>query len=609
MDIDSDDDYRESNSEKEIARSPIYSPRGASPIRGSIPVRRKRRIESSITPKGSPPLKRMKGNFNAAYLDLLNRDINDAASGLIHGEAEEEEKEEDADQQIGAVMWSAAEKAAFFAAVSRLGRADFTGISARIGTKSELEVHQYLVLLDATEGEGVRQNALRPVDIPAAVEIGAECAAALEAAADALSLCQESYEEQVEKKRWGSRWRVTAQLVETIKSQQRRDSEASMPHPRPRERMQKEHQRREEEEDDRKEQLQMEKEEQENKGKRLDESPFFQFFRVQNWLLLSNRVFMNSAIPDGNWRAASEEHEPPAIQMTVLSDLYALAVSVTRRLLVSALYVAESRIRRNSFEVVQRQRKTWISVEDVIAAVSSLGMKQNSNEFWARCARRLQLDVVNDMTGEDKVTDEEDEGLHTHSEQGMDSDDQLLRTVESEPESTEESGDSIEEDEDDYGEIMSYDEIEAVLGYPVVDSMHSRHSTPEPSTSTTTDILSNSQDEADEGEQEEYPEEEEDDEEHDGDIKMKDQQETSGDDLHLDTMALDIEEAMISLESTERTVDGTDATRAIESRIRAEHKLEGGAELLDMQASMKAERKLWAILRDHDNTKTGNQKR
>ncbi|KAI0196079.1 hypothetical protein EV127DRAFT_331180 [Xylaria flabelliformis] len=500
MDIDSDDDYRESNSEKENAPSPIYSPRGASPIRGSIPVRRKRRVESSIIPKGSPPLKRMKGNFNAAYLDLLNRDINDAASGLLHGEAEEEE---DADQQIGAVMWSTAEKAAFFAAVSRLGRADFTGISARIGTKSELEVHQYLVLLDATEGKG---DALRPVDIPAAVEIGAECAAALEAAADALSLCQESYEEQVEKKKWGSRWRVTAQLVETFKKQ-----------------------------------LRMEKEDQENKSERLDEPPFFQFFRVQNWLLLSNRVFMNSAIPDGNWRAASEEHEPPAIQMTVLSDLYALAVSVTRRLVVSALYVAESRIRRNSFEVVQRKRKTKVSVEDVIAAVSSLGMKQNSNEFWARCARRLQLDVVNDTTGEDIVTDEEDEEdeeHHTDSEQGMDSDDQLSRTVESEPESTEKSGDK-----------------------------------------------------------------EEDDEEYDGDIKMKDQQETSGDDLHLDTMALDIEEAMISLASTESAADGTDTIRAIKSRIKAEHKLEGDAELRDMQASMKAERKLWAILRDHDNTR------
>ncbi|KAI0548806.1 hypothetical protein F4679DRAFT_293763 [Xylaria curta] len=603
MDIDSDDDYRETSSENKITRPPVYNPCGASPMRNNIPIRRKRRVESSITPVGSPPLKRMKGDFNAAYLALLNRDICDASLGLIQDEEDEEEREEeeeeDADQQIGAVVWSAVEKAAFFAAVSRLGRADFTGISARIGTKSELEVHQYLVLLDATEGTGARQNALRPVDIPAAVEIGAECAAALEAAADALSLRQESYEEQVGKERWGSRWRVTAQLAETLESQQRKHSEALTLHPRPRERTQKKNKRRDKE-DDGKEQPQMEGEEQEKKGKRFDESPFFEFFCVDNWLLLSNRVFMNSAIPDGNWRAASEEHEPPAIQITALSDFYALAVSVTRRLLVSALYVAESRIRRNSFEVVIRNRKTWISVEDVIAAASSLSMKQNSNEFWARCARRVQLDVVNDETGEDSVTDQEYEEPHTQSGQEIDRDDELLSTVASESGSTEGSGDSTEEDEDDDGEIMSYDEIEAALGYPAVDSMHSGHSTSESSISTTTDILSNSKDEADERENgEEYPE---DDEEYDGDIKMKDQQqETPGEDLRLDAIALDIEEAMISLGSTKRAADGTDITHVIKSRIRAEHKLEQDAELLDVRASMKAERKLWAVLRNDDN--------
>ncbi|RYC54127.1 hypothetical protein CHU98_g12079, partial [Xylaria longipes] len=165
MDIDSDDDYRGSSSENEITRPPISGTRGVSPIRGSIPIHRKRRVESSITPAGPPPLKRMKGDFNAAYLDLLNRDINDASSGLIHGKEEEENTE----TQIGAVVWSAAEKEAFFAAVSRLGKTDYAGVSARIGTKSELEVRQYLVLLDATErggGKGVRQNALRPDDIP-----------------------------------------------------------------------------------------------------------------------------------------------------------------------------------------------------------------------------------------------------------------------------------------------------------------------------------------------------------------------------------------------------------------------------------------------------------
>ncbi|KAI0458699.1 hypothetical protein F5B21DRAFT_402805 [Xylaria acuta] len=609
MDIDSDEDYRESSSGNESTQPPIHNKHGVSPIQGSIPIHRKRRVENSIAAVGPPPLKRMKGDFNAAYLELLNRDINDASSGLIHGE-----EEEDADTQIGAVVWSAAERAALFTAVSRLGRGDCAGISARIGTKSAPEVRQYLVLLDATEGKGkgkgVRQNALRPVDVPAAVEIGAECGAALEAAADALSLRQESYEEQVEKERWGSRWCVTAPLAETLENQQRMNSEALAPRPQPRARGRKKEQRRDEEED-REEQQQLEDEEQEKRGRRLDELPFFELFCIQNWLLLSDRIFMNSAVSDNNWRAASEEHEPPAIQMTALADFYGLAVSTTRRLLLTAMYVAESRIRRNSFEVVQRRRKLRIRVDDVIAAVSSLGMKHNPGEFWAQCARRLQLDVVYDRTGEDDLTAEEYEDSQTHRGEEMDRDDRLPSTVESEPGGTEGPGQNTEENEVDDSEIMSYDEVEAALGYPVVDNMHSRHSIPESGASTAADISSSSEDETDEGEQyqEEYPDEEgDDDDEYERDVKMEDQQETPDDVLNPAAVTLDVEEAMISLASIEYAAD-TDAVKVIRSRIRAEHRLERDAELLDSQASAEAERKLWAVLRGDSDTRTIDGKR
>ncbi|KAI0489727.1 hypothetical protein F4859DRAFT_164577 [Xylaria cf. heliscus] len=576
MDVDSDDDYRESSSENEITRPPIYNAHGVSPIRGSIPIRRKRRAESSATPAGLPPLKRMKGDFNAAYLDLLNRDINDASSGLIHGEAEEA-----TDEQIGAVVWSAAEKDAFFAAVSRLGKANFARISARIGTKSELEVRQYLVLLDATEGEGkgkgkkgARQNLLRPVDIPAAVEIGAECGAALEAAADALSLRQGSYEEQIEKERWGSIWRVTAPLAESFESRQQRNSEALTSQPKTRERGPEEQQR--DEKEDTGDQLQLEDDEQEKKAA---------------W--------------DSNWRAVSEEHETPAIRMTALADFYGLAYSVTRRLLIAAMYVAESRVRRNSFEVVQRRKKAVIRVEDVIAAVSSLGMKQNSKEFWARCARRLRLNVVDDETGEDSVTDQEYEESGIHSEEEIDRDDQLMNTVESESGSTEASGQDTEENEDEDGQIMSYDEVEDAFGYPVVDNMHSRPSTSESGAPTTTDISSGLGDEADEEEQ--YQGEEDD--EHEGDVKMEDQPETPDVGLDSDAIAKDVEEAMISLASNEHAIVGADATRATKSRIRAEHRLERDAELHDGQASVEAEAQLWAVLRGDSGTRTSDHRR
>ncbi|KAI0445929.1 hypothetical protein F4803DRAFT_506049 [Xylaria telfairii] len=587
MDIDTVDDDCESRSENEIAQPTLHS--GVLPIRGSIPIHGKRQIESSVVSVGSPPRKRMRGDFNAAYLNLLNCDINDISSGLFHGK-----KEEDADTQIGTVVWSSAEKAAFFAAVSRLGKADHAGISTRIGTKSELEVRQYLVLLDATEGKGIRQNSLRPVDIPAAVEIGAECGAALEAAADALSLRQESYEEQVEIDRWGSIWRVTVPLMETFKSQRQGNSEILKLQSQPRERGLEKEQRRDEE--DRGEKPQPEDEEQEKKRRRLEELPFLQLFCVENWLQLSDRIFMNSTVSDCNWRSASEEYEPPAIRMTALSDFYGLVFSVTRRLLFAAMYVAESRVRRNSFEVVQRRRKTEIRVEDVRAAASSLSMKQNSGEFWAQCARRLRLDVVYEET-EDNLTDQEYEDSRTHSGEEMDGDDRLLSTVESESGSTEESRQSVEENEDDDGEIMSYDEVEAALGYPVIAGMHSRCGTPKPGAATTTDISSNSVDEIDEGEQYQggYLEEDEEQDEYEGDTKMEDQQEPT-DSLNLAAIKLDLEEATISLEFIDHTVVGANATRVIKSQIQAEHRLERDAELLDVKARVEAEKELWAVL-------------
>ncbi|RWA05673.1 hypothetical protein EKO27_g9439, partial [Xylaria grammica] len=147
MDVDSDDEGRQSSSEPDIPRSPIHNTPSVSPTQGSTRGRRKRRAEGFIERVGPPPFKRVKGDFNSAYVNLLNQDIRDASSGLIHSE----EHPELGHTQIGAVVWSAAEKKVFFAAVSRLGKDDAAGISARIGTKSELEVRQYLIFLDAAK--------------------------------------------------------------------------------------------------------------------------------------------------------------------------------------------------------------------------------------------------------------------------------------------------------------------------------------------------------------------------------------------------------------------------------------------------------------------------
>ncbi|KAI0206322.1 hypothetical protein F4808DRAFT_406872 [Astrocystis sublimbata] len=602
MDSNSDDDYHETSSEDQSSSSPIARGKhGASPIQGSMPIRRKRRVEeSSIAPSAGPPppLKRTKGHINLAYLELLNRDISDACSGLIRGEDSERRT---ADMQLGAVLWSAAEQDAFFTAVGRLGRRDQAGIAARIRTKSVPEVCQFLALLDAAEVKGkwrgARRNPLRPVDVPAAVEIGAECDAALEAAADVLSLHQESYEEQVEKERWGLRWRVTAPLAESLGTPQgRRNRGSLMPRPHTRKRSRRKEQR--QEGGDSGEQSQAEDTTFERQGRGNTDEPFFHLFCIPNWLRLSARIFMNSSIPDNNWRQMSEDHERPAIQMTALSDFYALAVSVTRRLLFAAMYVAESRIRKNSFELVQRHRKLVLKVEDVLAAVSSLGMRQNSDRFWAQCARRLQLHVEDDGAEEDTLTDTEQEEPRTHNVTEMSQSHPLQSTVESESQNTEMSVQDGEESEDDDNDFMGYDEIEAALGHAIIEDMHSRLSTPECDASTATDTFSSSEEETHDEEQfqNQHPERDEVGE-HAGDIEIEHQNRVLDVGINSKALALDAEEAMVSLTSTEHTVVGADATRAIMSQIRVEHGLEQEAELLDAQSSVDAETHLLAMLR------------
>ena len=615
MDIDSD---------QESTRLPLHYPRSTSPVRKSTPVHKKRYAGDFVATPGLPPLKRLKGEFNAAYLSLLNQDIQDASLGLIKGreggEAEGygDEYPESSPSQIGAVVWSAAETNVFFAAVSRLGRDDVERIAARIGTKSELEVRQYLFFLDAakrqpgvTAGEG-KVGAVTPlpprlasVEIPAAVEIGAECAFLLEAAADALALCQGGYEEEVEKERWGAGGGITGPgagiLEEGLQRRQGRTGRAEDPKTAT-------EQRRDREEREQRSLTQKGDDDNDNdeeKGgeewdKSLEEMPFVELLHVENWLRLSDRVFMNSAIADGNWRAMSEEDEPPAIQATALTDFHALALSVTKRLLFAAAYVAESRVRRRVLDGSQRRLCPRLRPEDVKAAVLSLGMRQDSREFWARCARRLQLDVVDDGIEEEDDIDIDNYDDYTQENEGDDDDDdaynmdidEQMSTGESSDKNVEDHGQEMQgsEEEHDY-EVMTYDEVEAVLGFQasnIRNVMPGGPSSPEtddgdvfPSPEDTSSASSFEDENGDEGTEE--AKEAEDD-----------------DSLNIESINRDIEEAMTSIVHTE----GTTTLPALRSRIRAEHRLERDAERLDAKASADAEARLWAVLRGDSNSKT-----
>ncbi|KAL7950361.1 hypothetical protein V8C42DRAFT_310321 [Trichoderma barbatum] len=306
------------------------------------------------------PFKRQRAELNFGYLELLNKEIQDAAKRSSFGD-----QELPTAGQIGLTSWSAPEKQNFFEAVARLGKHDLPGISDKIGSKSVAEVSHYLHHLQ--EGCELRQqqgsrSILELAEYPAAVEISQQCCHAQEEAADEISLKQEAREELREQNRWGDAWDITPKVAKKLSRDVYGQDANSNNAPQ-----------------------------------------FAQLFHVSKWLELSARMFMNSSVPGNNWNSVDEE--PPSMWATTFDDFHSLAVSVTRRLVQTTLFMAMSRIRaKNSMGSRVRE---MVQLQDVEAAISSLNMTSKSNEAWIKSARRLRLDVYEDPPEGDDEPDEE----------------------------------------------------------------------------------------------------------------------------------------------------------------------------------------------------------
>ncbi|KAG9249298.1 hypothetical protein BJ878DRAFT_1759 [Calycina marina] len=306
-------------------------------------------------------VKRFQSFYSNEYRKLFNSDIDNIATPSTKKTAAEL-----VESQIGSSVWTAKEKELFFSALGRLGRDNVHAIALRIGTKSELEVQEYVhVLHDALKprmtGEQSNKPLLQSMDFPAAAEINEECCVVLERAADCLSSLQECYEIEKEATKWsGDSWLVTQKLANTLEKQ-RRDPE---------------------------EEAELE-----------DSLPAANLFDLGNWLELSREVFMNSIANDGedNWRAVAEPGELPAIRTTAIDDFYSLTLSVIRRLISTALLCTMSRRRARKLTHARKAAKNaYVILEDVEAAVKMLGLKKDSGKFWTKAARRCKLNIVDD---------------------------------------------------------------------------------------------------------------------------------------------------------------------------------------------------------------------
>lgn len=295
--------------------------------------------------------------YNDEYRLILNKEIQQVAF-----EANQDDLDVYPECQIGSSIWTAEEKALFFKALDILGKGNPRGISQRIGSKSELEVQNYLLTLHNNRSSRKKRTGLcNALDIPFAREISEKCCSLLEIAGDSLAVQQEYLEVNIEKKKWGTIWLITKDICQEL-------SQGKL-----------------------------------NPGNVKSVEifkPIESLFNLKNWLQLSKRLFMNTAAyEEENWVNLSEPGEMPSIRATALEDFYSLTISITKRIVSATLFCTMSRLKAKS---LGRSKDPEINCDDVKAAIRTLGLKCNSNEFWIGCARRCKLDVFKEIKPEAK---------------------------------------------------------------------------------------------------------------------------------------------------------------------------------------------------------------
>ena len=321
----------------------------------SRPKAKKRKTEKEAS-ELQPRMKRLKPYYSDEYRELYNETIDEITFKTVV------EEHPLPSSQIGVTTWSSEEKAEFYSILARRGRHDIKAIAANIGSKSESEVYLYLELLqNAIIDQNVsahRKNLLDIDGIEHAIEINQECCAALDQAAEALSVLQQKEEENVEKHKHAK----FSLLATTTAKWLSRSLQAG----------------------------------EEGEKEVLKFLPAATLLDLKAFLAVSKRFFMNSSITELNWRTYAEKRQSPSITYTAFSDIHTLATSLTRRLIQSSLFFAMSRIR--ALKTSSRYTpKNHVRQQDVIAALGVLGIEPNARKTWTSIARKCRLHVYENV--------------------------------------------------------------------------------------------------------------------------------------------------------------------------------------------------------------------
>jgi RNA polymerase I-specific transcription initiation factor RRN5 len=370
---------------------------------------RTREAEGSSQKKMKAP-RRLRGQYNDEYRQLLNASISDATRAPHHSYSSASDEDETLEEsQISLSVWSPEQKDALFYAVARYGRDDLPRL-ASVTRKSEPEVYEYLQLVHTgmLELNSKRKSGIRTLagQMPAAFELSNECCDALELTGDALAWLQNTWEIKQEQKEHGDYWLLNREVADGIDTLFARDTESedeSMNTPSP-------------------------TQSEEGLGNPTDSAvleavPAANLLNLTKFIDLAERIFMNSTDPEGNWRSfegnftvkpsktESGQLSSVSILNTAFTDFHRVIVNLTRRLVHVAIFQATTRLRATDSLQRKATHEPYIKRRDVVAALRIVGVKSDSIEYWALLPERHKLNWFyqkhHDATRKREISSEE----------------------------------------------------------------------------------------------------------------------------------------------------------------------------------------------------------
>ncbi|QKX59784.1 uncharacterized protein TRUGW13939_06926 [Talaromyces rugulosus] len=259
--------------------------------------------------------------------------------------------------KVGLTQWTKREEDNFFIALARKGKNSVEKITQHVQSKSQLEVQEYISLLQNAvqeTGEENQDELIRSFDIPAAVEISEETDEVLDHLAEHVSILDQRTKSIEGREKHGrDTWLIDSKTASRIDDGDEPDKPDAL---------------------------------------KPGISSVAELFDLTEWVRLSRKIFMNSGTSrfEDNWRNLAFKDESPSLTADAFTDLHDHAMSITRHLVEISLLFAQDRLAR----VLHVEHERQVKKSDVLKALSALNMKPNAFHHFIGVARRLQLDVA-----------------------------------------------------------------------------------------------------------------------------------------------------------------------------------------------------------------------